>query len=65
MAKATTQALVEVCLSGRHTHAGREREAGETIHVTPRQKLFLEESGKIAAVIAKDQRVEETDNGNS
>ena len=63
MAKSKSPELIEVELSGKHTHAGRECRAGETIHVTQRQKRFLESAGKIAAVIGKAQRVEETDNG--
>jgi|GEM_PF-2939674 len=31
-----------------HTHAGKEHEAGATIHVTARQRTFLAESEVIA-----------------
>lgn len=31
-----------------HTHAGKEHEAGATIHVTARQRTFLVESEVIA-----------------
>ncbi|CAN7658377.1 MULTISPECIES: DUF7210 family protein [Pseudomonas] len=43
--------LVEVELAGEHTHKGVDYKAGDTIKVTKRQKLFLEQSGKIGAVV--------------
>ncbi len=43
--------LVEVELAGEHTHKGVDYSAGDTIKVTKRQKLFLEQSGKIGAVV--------------
>ena len=43
--------LVEVELAGEHTHKGVGYSAGDTIKVTKRQKLFLEQSGKIGAVV--------------
>lgn len=50
---------VEVELSKPHTHAGKEHPTGSTIKVTSRQKAFLQESGKIAAVLGAAERVKE------
>lgn len=38
----------EVKLLKPHTHAGKDHEAGATIHVTERQRTFLVESEVIA-----------------
>ncbi|WP_313226721.1 DUF7210 family protein [Stutzerimonas chloritidismutans] len=51
---------VEVELAKPHTHAGKECPAGSTIKVTARQKAFLQESGKVAAVTGTAERVKES-----
>lgn len=41
--------LVEVTLTGEHTHKGVDYKVGDKIKVTPRQKAFLEEAKKVGA----------------
>ena len=50
---------VEVELAAPHTHAGKEYKPGAKINVTQRQKAFLQESGKVSAVVGTAERVEE------
>lgn len=45
--------LVEVELAGEHTHKGVDYKAGDKINVTPRQKAFLQEAGKLKGSAAK------------
>ncbi|PTQ70355.1 hypothetical protein [Pseudomonas sp. GV071] len=48
-AAANVAAQEEVTLTGSHTHKGIAIEVGEKIYVTPKQKAFLVEHGKVAA----------------
>lgn len=56
MSEEKTVQLVEVTLTGEHTHKGVDYKVGDKIKVTSRQKAFLEEARKVgaAATIAKE-----------
>lgn len=45
--------LVEVELAGEHTHKGVDYSAGAKIKVTPKQKDFLQEAGKLKGSATK------------
>lgn len=55
MSNAKTVQLVEVELASEHRHNGVDHKVGDKIKVTKRQKLFLEQSGKIGAVVLSNQ----------
>lgn len=50
---------VEVVLTKSHNHLGKPCKVGEKIHVTQRQKQFLQDNGKIDAVVGTAERVKE------
>lgn len=53
MSTEKTVQLVEVELAGEHTHKGVGYSAGAKIKVTPKQKDFLEEAGKLKGSATK------------
>lgn len=46
----------EVVLAGPHTHEGKPYDKGGKIKVTPRQKAFLEEQGKLEKPAARVEK---------